>query len=210
MSLKSFTDYLLIEKNYSPLTLRAYSKDIEQFLDFLLSEFQQDNLDEINYSQIRSWIVTLVEAGLSNRSVNRKVSSLNSYFKFLMKIEVIDTNPLSQHKALKVSKKLQSPFSEKEVEKAFKILSEESGFVGLRNKLIVELFYATGIRRIEMVNLKLTDINLPQGLLKVLGKRNKERIIPLLPGIKETIVEYIKERERLKFIQDRDYLLLTE
>jgi len=103
--LNPFIDYLLLEKKYSPHTVNAYKKDIEVFQEYLNENFQ-DNINEANYSQIRSWIISLVEKGISNRSVNRKVSSLNSYYKFLMKIEEIDKNPLAKHKALKVSKKV--------------------------------------------------------------------------------------------------------
>jgi len=210
MSVKAFSDYLLLEKNYSPLTIKAYMNDIEQFSAFVFEEFQQNDLIEINYAQIRNWIVSLVESGVSNRTVNRKVSSLNSYFKFLMKIGDLKTNPLSRHKALKVSKKLQVPFSEKEMDAALKLLRHENDFEGLRNRLIVELFYATGIRRIELVNLKIEDIDLGDGVLKVLGKRNKERIIPLISSLKETIKSYLNEREKLDFIHDQKFLLLTK
>jgi len=210
MSLKSFSDYLLLEKNYSPLTLEAYINDIKQFSDFSASEFQQADISKIEYPMIRSWIVTLVKSGLSNRSINRKVSSLNTYFKFLMKVEQTDTNPLSKHRALKVSKKLQVPFSEKEMEAAIQLLNQENDFEGLRNKLIVELFYATGIRRIEMINARLNDINLNEGYLKVHGKRNKERIIPLLDGLKKTINDYLLERAKLAIIHSPEYVLLTK
>ena len=210
MSIKSFSDYLLIEKNYSELTLRAYLNDLRGFSTFITSEFDIDNLVDANYSQIRSWIVSLVEDGLSNRSINRKVSSLNTYFKFLLKVGDIDSNPLSKHKVLKTSEKLQVPFSEIEMKEVFQRLQEETDFVGLRNRLIIELFYATGIRRIEMVNLKLKDIDSGNGNLKVLGKRNKERILPLLPSVQQTIQMYLSVRKELDFIKDEKHLLLTK
>ena len=210
MSIKSFSDYLLIEKNYSELTLRAYLNDLRGFSTFITSEFDIDNLADANYSQIRSWIVSLVEDGLSNRSINRKVSSLNTYFKFLLKVGDIDSNPLSKHKVLKTSKKLQVPFSEIEMKEVFQRLQEETDFEGLRNRLIIELFYATGIRRIEMVNLKLKDIDSGNGNLKVLGKRNKERILPLLPSVQQTIQMYLSVRKELDFIKDEKHLLLTK
>ena len=110
MSLKKFTDYLLLEKKYSPLTVKAYGDDLEVFLAFVLNEYDIKDLKNCSYSQIRSWIVSLVEMGLANRSINRKVSSLNSYYKFLLKIDEIMVNPLAKHKALKTSKKIQIPF----------------------------------------------------------------------------------------------------
>ena len=207
--LNPFIDYLLLEKKYSPHTVNAYKKDIEVFQEYLNENFK-DNINEANYSQIRSWIISLVEKGISNRSVNRKVSSLNSYYKFLMKIEEIDKNPLAKHKALKVSKKVQVPFSEKEIEKVFEILNFDNSFEGLRNKLIIELFYSTGIRRIELIQIKLQDIDISQKTLKVLGKRNKERVLPLLSSIIVTLKRYIQERNVLEQISDKDYLLLTK
>ena len=112
MPFKSFTDFLLLEKKYSIHTVNAYKNDLNGFLNFINEDYDSDTIDDVNYQQIRSWIIKLVESGISNRTVNRKVSSLNSYFKFLLKIEKIETNPLIKHKALKTPKKIQIPFSE--------------------------------------------------------------------------------------------------
>ena len=115
MSLDSFFDYLEVEKNYSPNTVQAYRNDLNVFNKYLLDEHSLSPLTDANYSHIRSWIVSLVNNGLSNRSVNRKITSLNSYFKFLLKIDLINENPLVNHKALKTQKKIQLPFSESEM-----------------------------------------------------------------------------------------------
>ena len=152
MSLKAFTDYLELERNYSQLTVKAYTNDINSFQSFLAKEFADTKLSEVNYAQIRNWIVQLVEAKISNRSINRKVSALNSYYKFLLKIGDIEVNPLVKHKALKTSKKIQVPFSEAEIIVALDELSYEDSYKGIRDRLIIELFYSTGIRRIELVN----------------------------------------------------------
>ena len=128
----------------------------------------------------------------------------------MLKIERITENPLAKHKSLKVSKKIQVPFSEKEVNKVIELLSEAEGFEGLRNKLIVELFYATGMRRAELVNLQLTNISFGHKTIKVLGKRNKERIIPLLPSTLQTLKQYLEVRNQLEIIQDATYLLLSK
>lgn len=210
MSLKSFTDYLLLEKKYSAHTITSYKKDLESFGEFILNEYQTDSIDQVNYQQIRNWIVSLVESGISNRSINRKTSSLNSYYKFLLKIGVIDTNPLTKHKALKTNKKVQIPFSEQELNLVLDALSLETDFEGLRNKLIVELFYATGIRRIELIQIKLSDIDLHNKTLKVLGKRNKERYTPLISTVIDSLNSYMIERNSLNFIRDKDYLFLTK
>tara|TARA_R110002049_G_scaffold236663_3_gene409777 strand:+ start:441 stop:1331 length:891 start_codon:yes stop_codon:yes gene_type:complete len=210
MSLKSFTDYLLLEKKYSVLTVNAYQNDLEDFSDFIKNEYEVNSINQVNYPQIRSWIVSLVEKGLSNRSINRKVSALNTYYKFLLKIQDIEINPLAKHKALKTSKKIQVPFSEKEIETVLDDFNFQNDFEGIRNKLIIELFYSTGIRRIELVELKSTSFNLDNKTLKVLGKRNKERIVPLLNTVQQTLKEYLEARNGLGYITDKEYLFLTK
>ena len=209
MSLKAFTDYLELERNYSQLTVKAYTNDINSFQSFLAKEFADTKLSEVNYAQIRNWIVQLVEAKISNRSINRKVSALNSYYKFLLKIGDIEVNPLVKHKALKTSKKIQVPFSEAEIIVALDELSYEDSYKGIRDRLIIELFYSTGIRRIELVNLKLLDIDFGNKTLKVLGKRNKERYVPLLYSVIQTLELYIEKRKQLKEIKNKQALFLT-
>jgi len=210
MSISSFTDYLLLEKKYSELTVKAYQKDLDSFSQFISKEYQEHSIAKCNYTEIRSWIVSMVEEGITNRSINRKISALNSYYKFLLKTEDIEVNPLAKHKALKTSKKIQVPFSEKEVDSVLEDFNFQNDFEGVRDKLIIELFYSTGIRRIELVELKLTSFDLEAKTLKVLGKRNKERIIPLLETVKQTLIEYLKLRNELESLVDKDYLLLTK
>ena len=209
MAFKAFTDYLSLEKKYSSHTVTAYTKDLESFSEFVKSEFDYKHIDSVNYSVIRSWIIHLVNSGISNRSVNRKISSLKTYYKFLLKTNQIEINPLAKHRALKTSKKIQVPFSEKEIKQVLQLLQDVEGFEGIRNKLIVELFYSTGMRRAELINIKLDNISETKKTIKVLGKRNKERIIPLLKPVLETIALYRNERNALPNIQDSQYLLLT-
>ena len=178
MPLKKFIDYLLLEKKYSALTVKAYQTDLQSFFDFINIEFGDVAVTEINYSQIRSWIVLLVESKVSNRSINRKISALNTYFKFLQKVGDVTSNPLAKHKALKTSKKVQIPFSEAEVNAVIDGFNFDDSFEGVRDKLIIELFYSTGIRRIELVELKLKSIDFQNETIKVLGKRNKETSSP--------------------------------
>jgi len=210
MSLKAFTDYLLLEKKYSVHTAKSYQNDLESFEAFIVKEYDTDSIGEVNYQQIRNWIVNLVDSGITNISINRKVSSLNTYYKFLLKIEAIKTNPLSKHKALKAKKKVQIPFSEKEMTFVLDELNMATDFEGLRNKLIVELFYATGIRRIELIQIKLSDIDLHNKTLKVLGKRNKERYIPLINSVIDSLNLYMIERNNLSLVKDNAYLFLTK
>ncbi|MCX7548151.1 tyrosine-type recombinase/integrase [Xanthomarina sp. F1114] len=210
MPFTPFIDYLLLEKNYSKLTIQAYKNDLTEFLSFIELEFDTPSIETVNYPQIRSWIVSLVEKGISNRTINRKVSALNSYYKFLLKTESIQANPLAKHKALKTSKKIQVPFSENEITTVLDELYFESDFEGVRNKLIIELFYSTGIRRIELIELKLKDIDFSNKTLKVLGKRNKERFVPLLPKVIESVKVYLEHRNKLEVITNSKALFLTK
>ncbi len=188
----SFLDYLSLEKKYSPHTVIAYENDLITFRDFLVTEYGQDDLLEVYYPQIRSWIVSLVDKEISNRTVNRKVSSLKSFYKFLQKSEQLKINPLSKHKALKVGKKVQVPFTLKEINSVINTIGKEDDFTAIRNKLIVEVFYSTGIRRAELINIKEKDVSFSDGTIKVLGKRNKERFVPLLQSVVSTLEKYLK------------------
>ena len=210
MQFSSFKDYLALEKNYSTHTVGAYLKDLESFHVFNKEQFSEKSINKVNYSQIRSWIIHLVDSGISNRTINRKISSLNVYYKFLLKIEDIEVNPLIKHKALKVSKKVQIPFSSKEVSQVLDDFDFDNSFEGIRDKLIIELFYSTGIRRIELVQLKLSDVDQSRRVLKVLGKRNKERYIPLIDSVIQTIQRYLQVRNELEKINDKHILFLTK
>ena len=205
----AFRDYLQLEKKYSPHTVNAYLNDLISFETYIHSEFDTDDLLNINYSLIRSWIVTLVDAQISNTSVNRKISSLKSYYKFLLKTKQIAISPLLKHKSLKTPKTLQIPFSEKELDEVLNSITYPEGFEGIRDKLIIDLFYSTGIRRTELIHLKMLNIDLSNATLKVLGKRNKERILPLLPNIINQIKLYLTERAYLERITDSDIFFLT-
>ena len=207
-NLKAFQDYLELEKNYSLHTVNAYVNDLLFFQEFLKGNFDQENLENVNYSMIRNWIVSMVDNGLSNSSVNRKVSSLKSFYKFLLKIKQIESSPLLKHKSLKTPKKLQIPFSEKELDTVLNNIKYPDGFDGIRDKLIIDLFYTTGIRRTELINLKAQNLDLSNNTLKVLGKRNKERILPILPIISKQIKLYLLERAQLESIKDNEYFFL--
>ncbi len=206
----AFRDYLQLEKKYSPHTVNAYLNDLSFFEVFNRECFGQDTIDQVNYNQIRSWIVLLVDDGVSNVTVNRKIASLKAFYKFLLKIKQIQVSPLLKHKALKTEKKLQIPFSEKELVEALSCNSAPEGFQEVRDRLIVELFYTAGIRRAELIQLKLSNVNFVAGTIKVLGKRDKERILPVLGVVMEQLVLYVKERSVLENIEDEDYLFLTK
>tara|TARA_B100000795_G_scaffold261626_1_gene238589 strand:+ start:596 stop:1486 length:891 start_codon:yes stop_codon:yes gene_type:complete len=204
----SFLEYLLLEKKYSVHTITAYKNDLYSLKSFVEDTYQQNDISEINYSQIRSWIVWLVDAKVSNRSINRKISSLKSFYKYLQKIKVIQINPLAAHKALKTPKKIQIPFSINEVNAVLLEMTSDDSFEAIRDRIIVELFYSTGMRRAELINLKISSINFSKKQLKVVGKRNKERLLPLLPGVAKNLELYIENRRNLK--SEIDYLFLTQ
>ena len=205
----AFQDYLQLEKKYSPHTVIAYINDVVSFESFVKSEFDSDDLSDVNYSLIRSWIVALVDNAVSNTSINRKITALKSYYKFLLKTKQIEVSPLLKHKSLKTPKTLQIPFSEKEVDEVLNQIKYPEGFEGVRDKLIIDLFYSTGIRRTELIHLKIINIDLSNATLKVLGKRNKERILPLLPIITNQFKLYLTERAYLERITDNEYFFLT-
>lgn len=193
----AFLAYLTLEKKYSSHTILAYKNDLISFQDYMLKEMDQNNLLNVGYNEIRSWIVSLVEKNISNRSINRKVSSLKSYYKFLQKTKQIEVSPLVKHKPLKVAKNVQIPFTAKEVDNVISNIIEKDDFISIRNKLIVELFYSTGIRKIELINIKEGDINHDEKTIKVLGKRNKERYVPILESVYHSISNYINSKSQL-------------
>jgi integrase/recombinase XerC len=205
----SFLEYLALEKKYSKHTVTAYQNDVLTFFEFCKQEFGIDSLIEVDYVQVRSWIVKLVDQDISNNSINRKISSLKTFYKYLLKAKQIKANPLAKHKALKVAKKVQVPFTVDEVESVIRLLENEGNdFVSLRNRLLVELFYSTGIRRIELINLQVHSIDLCSNSVKVLGKRNKERIVPLIPSVINSLKTYLDVRAGIE--SNNSHLFLTE
>ena len=198
MSITHFIEYLNYEKNYSPHTVTAYKKDLESFQVFCKNEYDESDISKLPYTIIRSWIVGLVDSDISNRSINRKISSLKSFYTYLVKTKQIRQNPLAKHKSLKVSKKVNIPFSQRELAEVLDLFDDAKDFESLRDKLIIELMYTTGMRRSELIGLKLSSVDLSQNTVKVLGKRNKERQIPLLNSVVSTIGIYQKQRNKIE------------
>ncbi|UOK43973.1 MULTISPECIES: tyrosine-type recombinase/integrase [Flavobacterium] len=207
---QAYYDYLQKEKNYSHHTLTAYLNDVFEFEKFLGEHDSDVVLESVDYSQVRSWIVSLVENGISNTSVNRKISSLKSFYKFLLKTKQIEVSPLQKHKSLKTPKKVQIPFSEKELKLVFEENDYPDDFEGIRNRLIIELFYTTGMRRAELIALELGNYSAYSKTFKVLGKRNKERVLPLLECTVALLNRYIIERNRLTAIENCNLLILNK
>lgn len=208
-NIEAYIDYLSKEKKYSTHTIKAYTDDINEFNIFLTEKFET-SLEAVNYSLIRSWIVQLVDSGISAKSVNRKISSLKSFYKFLLKIKAITVNPLLKHKSLKTARKVQIPFSGKEMDEVIEFNDFPTDFEGIRNRLVIELFYTTGIRRSELIELKLSDVDFSRKMLKILGKRNKERFVPLLECTQAILHDYIVLRNSLDVINVKEVLILSK
>ncbi|WDF64425.1 tyrosine-type recombinase/integrase [Flavobacterium sp. KACC 22763] len=207
---EAFSDYLLLEKKYSSHTVGAYLNDITAFESFVKESFDQESIDLVNYSQVRSWIVFLVDQDISNVSINRKMASLKAFYRFLLKSKQIELNPMLKHKSLKTPKVVQVPFSEKELKDLLDVMEAPVGFEEIRDKLIVEMFYVTGMRRAELIHLMIRNVDRSGNMIKVLGKRNKERIIPILLIIADQIDLYIKERGALESLVDSDYFFVSK
>jgi len=210
MLIEKFIEYLKIEKNYSVNTLSAYKKDLMEFQVFINENYDKCVIENVDYKIIRSWIVLLVNKNLSNRSINRKVSSLKSFYKFLVKTDTINSTPLIAHSPLKQSKKIQVPFSKDEIGALLDSDFFKSDYKGVLQKTIISFFYFTGVRRIELINLKTSDINMDSYTIRIMGKRNKERIIPMLPKLKESINEYLKIKSQEFNNEISDYLFISK
>ena len=205
---ESFINYLKYEKRYSPLTAIAYKKDLDQFEEFYVKTIGDFNVEGINDKTVRSWIVDLMDSGLSARTVNKKVSALKSFNKYLMRLEVVGENHLVNVIVPKIRKKLPQFVEEKNLDHLLDDGFFGNDFEALRDKLIVSLLYGTGIRLAELMHLKDADIYQSEFLLKVLGKRNKERIVPYPRSLNVLIEQYKAERTQL-FGSPVSCLLLT-
>lgn len=188
---QEFSDYLLKEKQYSIHTVQAYLADVGSFLNTLTAIC---SLNEVDYSHIRQWIVLLSSNKISNNSINRKVASLKSYFKFLFITKTISRYPLEGHKSLRTQKILQVPFSEEEMHTVERNHFSDN-FFGFQEYLIIKMFYGLGIRKTELIDLKWRDVDLNRKEIKVLGKRSKERVLPLMTVLVDELAVFLKDRK---------------
>lgn len=202
----SFTQYLKFEKRFSPHTITAYSTDLIQFYDYLQTAYQVKEFNEINHSLIRSWIVSLMEQKVSPRSVNRKITTLKTFYKFLLRQNVVTDNPMLKIQSPKTSKRLPVFVEKENMDTLLDNVEFNNNEEGIRNRLIIEMFYSTGMRLSELINLKQKNIDLNSSQLKVLGKRNKERIIPFNNELRNKIDEYLK----VKKDKNHETLFVTE
>ncbi|MEY4930432.1 MAG: hypothetical protein RI909_1156 [Bacteroidota bacterium] len=207
---ESFLKYIQFEKRYSPKTVISYQTDLNQFEAYLKKEFDSTLAQDANYGLVRSWIVSLVEAKLDSITINRKIACLRSFYKFLMRQEIITKDPMMKIKILKTKKKLPHFVSETDSVKLLDNVDFPEGHHGQRDKLILELLYGTGMRLSELIRLKDSDINLGARTVRVLGKRNKERVIPFSPSLVILIKDYIRQRNKEVERKDHPYLLVTD
>lgn len=194
--IESFLKHLESEKRLSPHTVGAYKGDLIQFRDFLHTTFSVDDIATANHTMIRDWIVSLVESGRQPVSVNRKIASLRTFFHFLLAEKKIRQTPMTRITVLKTSKRLPVFVKETEMVNLLDKHTFDKTLAGLREQLILELFYGTGIRLSELINLKEKSIDFEHHTIRVLGKRNKERIIPFPSSIEPLIREYLAVRNR--------------
>ena len=197
---QQFLDYLALEKKYSLLTISSYQKDLEDFIEFYNQEENSSEIHLAKKAHIRAFIMHLTQENKSEKTVNRKLSTLRSFYKFLLKEKILSINPIEQVHSLKRKKEVVVPFTELEISN---LLDNEEffsdDFDGIRDRLMIDLLYQTGIRRAELINLKESDIDEIQLSIKVLGKRNKERLVPISKYLLEEILIYkeVKKREQL-------------
>lgn len=205
---QQFCDYIQHQKRYSQHTVNAYQKDLNQFCQFASQTYELNNWKEISSTIIRSWIVSLLEEGNSPTTINRKISSLKSLYKYLLKNKAVQKNPLLKVVVPKTSKRLPVFINETEVTQLFSQVIFDDDFEGFRDRLVLELFYLSGMRLSELVNLKMNDINTYNLTVKVLGKRNKERIIPITQQFVDNYKKYLNYREEIS--PKSNYIFLTE
>jgi len=187
---KAYYSYLEFQKRYSVHTISAYRSDIEQFIDFIKASFDMDDVSHATHVHIRSWIVHLMQAKITPRSINRKLSCLNNLYKFFIRRKVMKTNPMRKVQGPKETKKLPSYIKQVNLEKLLDHIPFPDDFAGHRDKAVIYTLYATGLRRAELIGLCHDDIDMQAQQLKVLGKRNKERIVPFGKGLNEVFLKY--------------------
>lgn len=204
-----FLDYLALEKNYSALTITSYQKDLQDFISFYSQEEGCEQIHDAKKTHIRAFVMYLSQLNKSEKTINRKLSTLRSFYKYLIKEKILLINPIEQVHSMKRKKEVVVPFTELEIST---LLDTEEYFTkdfdGVRDRLMIDLLYQTGIRRAELINLKESDVDPIQFSIKVLGKRNKERLVPISKYLLQEIEIYKKEKQKFN-LTSTPYLFVT-
>lgn len=206
---ESFLEYIKYEKRFSAHTIIAYENDLKQFFTYLDSMYQIKEIKEVNHAVIRSWLVQLMEQKITTRSITRKITTLKSYYKYLLRTGEVVQNPMLKVQSPKLSKRLPVFVEVEKMQLLFNEIDFGHGFGAIRDRLALELLYSTGMRLSELVNLKPLDIDLNTCTIKVLGKRNKERVIPFTLQLKKVFEKYSEEKEKLQSA-DSLFFFLTD
>jgi integrase/recombinase XerC len=193
---EKYIDYLQYEKRYSTHTVLAYHSDLDDFSGFLSMQYNISDLLQADHTLIRSWLISLIDRKISTRSVNRKLSSIKSFYRYCQRQGLLPSNPMLKVVAPRTSKQLPVFLTHDNLENLLQKVVFEDSFEGIRDKMILTLFYATGIRRAELVQINISDLDLNAGTLLVTGKRNKERIVPLGEQVINQMKEYLYKRNR--------------
>ncbi|MFD2034926.1 tyrosine-type recombinase/integrase [Belliella marina] len=208
--IESFINFLEYEKRASRHTVIAYEKDLEQFQEFCSISFEKDDITFAEHAELRAWIIDLVEQNLSATSINRKIATLRSFYKFLLRSGEIKKDPTYKLKALKTPKRLPEFVQEESIDKIMEAAIYEQDFDGQRDRMVMEFLYLTGVRLSELLELRWKDLNLHEDYVKVVGKRKKERIIPITTNLKKNIISYKKVfEETFHFLNESDYFIVT-
>ena len=208
MPIIQFLKYLELEKRYSPNTVSSFSVDLNQFQDYLKLTYDTD-VKSVNHQMLRSWVLHLTNS-IQSKSINRKITSLKSFYKYLFLIGEMKTNPSLKLSYSKVAKKIPAFILEDQINSLLDNFVFQDNYDGVLDRLIIDLFYSTGIRRSELINIKLFDVDLSANKLKVLGKRNKERFVPLNKELKKSIESYLEQRNNISSVIDKSFFLLTK
>ncbi|AFK01769.1 Tyrosine recombinase xerC [Emticicia oligotrophica DSM 17448] len=205
-----FLQHIKFEKRLSHHTVTAYEGDMKQFSAYLKFQYDLKDPEKADFQMIRSWIASMAEEKMENRSINRKIATLRTFYNFLLRHKIIVTDPMVKIKALKTDKSLPKYVEEKPMENLLDEVEFSNDFAGMRDKLVLELLYGTGMRLSELIGLKLSDLNLYNNTLTVLGKRNKHRVIPINRNLVGAIRDYLAQRNDLIDDNSDDYLILTD
>ena len=204
----AFLAYLQFEKRYSLHTITAYSNDLVQFFDFIETQYDKVALNQISGSMVRSWLAGMKESEMTGKSLNRKISSLKSFFKYQIRQEVLVKSPMETVISPKITKRLPAFVAEQDMEQLLSHLAFAEGWKGYTEKMVIQLFYATGMRLSELINCKENQLDISKSVIKVLGKGNKERILPISKELSQSLAEYIKEKPDLA--NGNPFLFVTE